>query len=117
MTSHPKDLSDELIEVMKHSQKNLYHSQVQNSSCHNRKYTKEQYLELAEKMKTTSEYFSTTDIIVGFPGEKQRKTSRIRSRWSERYVMSSAFTFIYSKTRNLQHSAAAMENTYFLKRW
>ena len=79
MTSHPKDLFDELIEVMKHSKKicKHLHLPVQSGSTEilkkmNRRYTKEQYLELVRKIKEAVPDISlTTDIIVGFPGETE----------------------------------------------
>jgi tRNA-2-methylthio-N6-dimethylallyladenosine synthase len=104
MTSHPKDLSDDLIEVMKHSKKicNHIHLPVQAGSSRildimNRKYTKEQYLELVDKIKEAVPDISlTTDLIVGFPGETeedfQETLDVIRK---VRY--DSAYTFIYSK--------------------
>ena len=77
MTSHPKDLSDELIQVMKHSTKicRHLHLPLQSGSTRileamNRRYTKEQYLALADKIRREIPDISiTTDIIVGFPGE------------------------------------------------
>ena len=77
MTSHPKDLSDDLIEVMKHSKKicKHLHLPLQSGSSRllkimNRHYTKEQYLELVEKIRAAvPDIALTTDIIVGFPGE------------------------------------------------
>ena len=77
MTSHPKDLSDELIEVMKESKKICphFHLPLQSGSSAilkkmNRHYTKERYLELVRKLRAALPDISlTTDIIVGFPGE------------------------------------------------
>ena len=77
MTSHPKDLSDDLIEVMKNSKKicRHLHLPLQAGSTRilkamNRSYTKEQYLALAHKIRQEIPDISlTTDIIVGFPGE------------------------------------------------
>ena len=77
MTSHPKDLSDDLIEVMKHSKKicRHLHLPLQAGSTRildamNRRYTKEQFLSLAKKIQTEiPDIALTTDIIVGFPGE------------------------------------------------
>ncbi len=84
MTSHPKDLSDELIDVMAHSKKicKHLHLPVQSGSSQdlqkmNRHYTKEHYLEVVRKIREAVPDISlTTDIIVGFPG-RQRKISRI----------------------------------------
>ena len=75
MTSHPKDLSDELIEVMGKSKRsaNICILPVQSGSSKilkkmNRHYTKEQYLELVERSEDQYRMFPlTTDIIVGFP--------------------------------------------------
>ena len=77
MTSHPKDLSDELIEVMRQSTKisRHLHLPLQSGSnrileAMNRRYTKEQYLALVEKIRhAIPDIAITTDIIVGFPGE------------------------------------------------
>ena len=79
MTSHPKDLSDELIQVMAESKKicRHLHLPVQSGSTRilqkmNRRYTKEQYLELVRKIREAVPDISlTTDIIVGFPGETE----------------------------------------------
>jgi len=79
MTSHPKDLSDELIDVMAHSKKvcRQLHLPLQSGSSRllgimNRHYTKESYLELAARIKKAMPDIAlTTDIIVGFPGETE----------------------------------------------
>ncbi|HBI61758.1 MAG TPA: tRNA (N6-isopentenyl adenosine(37)-C2)-methylthiotransferase MiaB, partial [Lachnospiraceae bacterium] len=79
MTSHPKDLSDELIEVMGSSEKICHHMHLplQSGSSRllsvmNRHYTKEDYLLLVEKLrKAVPDIALTTDIIVGFPGETE----------------------------------------------
>ena len=115
MTSHPKDLSDELIEVMAHSKKicKHLHLPVQSGSTEilkkmNRRYTKEQYLELVRKIKTAVPDISlTTDIIVGFPGETEEDFLETMDVVKQvRY--DSAFTFIYSKRTGTP--AAAMTN-------
>lgn len=77
MTSHPKDLSDELIEVMGRSKKicKHLHLPLQSGSSRilkimNRRYDKEHYLELVDKIRAAvPDIALTTDIIVGFPGE------------------------------------------------
>ena len=104
MTSHPKDLSDELIEVMAKSKKicKQMHLPLQSGSSRlleimNRHYNKEQYLVLVEKLrKAIPDIGITTDIIVGFPGETEEdflETLDVVKK--ARY--DSAFTFIYSK--------------------
>lgn len=115
MTSHPKDLSDELIQVMKESEKicRHLHLPLQSGSTRilkamNRKYTKEQYLALAEKIRTQiPDIAITTDIIVGFPGETPEDVDEtIDVIRKVRY--DNAFTFIYS--RRTGTPAAAMES-------
>ena len=115
MTSHPKDLSDELIEVMRTSKKicKHLHLPVQSGSTEilkkmNRRYTKEQYLELVDKIKTAVPDISlTTDIIVGFPGETEEDFLETMD-VVKRVRYDSAFTFIYSKRTGTP--AAIMEN-------
>lgn len=115
MTSHPKDLSDELIQVMKESAKicRHLHLPLQSGSTRileamNRRYTKEQYLALAEKIRREiPDIALTTDIIVGFPGETPEDVEEtIEVVRKVRY--DNAFTFIYSKRTGTP--AAAMEN-------
>jgi len=115
MTSHPKDLSDELIEVMKHSSKicRHLHLPLQSGSSEilagmNRRYTKESYLELAEKIKRAMPDISlTTDIIVGYPGETEEDFQETLD-VVRKVRYDSAFTFIYSKRTGTP--AAEMEN-------
>ena len=104
MTSHPKDLSDELIEVMKNSKKVCHHIHlpVQSGSSRllkkmNRVYTKEDYLKLIDKIRAAiPDIAITTDIIVGFPGETEEDFEETLD--VVRYAKyASAFTFIYSK--------------------
>ena len=93
MTSHPKDLSDELIRVIKNNRKisRHIHLPLQSGSSQilklmNRHYTKEDYLVLAEKIRTEIPDASiTTDIIVGFPGETE-EDFLIRWMWHAGFV-------------------------------
>lgn len=115
MTSHPKDLSDELIEVMKQSKKicRHLHLPLQSGSTRilqqmNRRYTREQYLELAERIRREiPDIAITTDIIVGFPGETPEDLEETID-MVRRVKYDNAFTFIYSKRTGTP--AAAMEN-------
>ena len=104
MTSHPKDLSDELIEVLGKSKKicKHLHLPLQSGSSRilkemNRHYTKEQYLELVKKIRVAvPDIALTTDIIVGFPGETEEDFLETMEVVKE-VQYDSAFTFIYSK--------------------
>ena len=104
MTSHPKDLSDELIDVMAHSKKicKHLHLPVQSGSSRilqkmNRHYTKEDYLTLVDKIRAAvPDMAITTDIIVGFPGETEEDFLETLD-VVEKVRYDSAFTFIYSK--------------------
>ena len=115
MTSHPKDLSDELIEVMKNSKKicKHFHLPLQSGSSRilnimNRRYTKERYLELVDKLRTAvPDIALSTDIIVGFPGETEEDFQETLD-VVRKVRYESAFTFIYSKRTGTP--AAAMEN-------
>ena len=114
MTSHPKDLSDELIEVMKNSDKicRHLHLPLQSGSTKilkamNRRYTKEQYLELAAKIRREIPDISlTTDIMVGFPGETTEDVEDTID-VIRKVGFDNAFTFIYSVRTGTP--AAAME--------
>lgn len=115
MTSHPKDLSDDLIQVMKESKKicRHLHLPLQAGSSRilqamNRRYTKEQYLALAKKIRQEIPDISlTTDLIVGFPGETAADVDETIEVVKE-VQYDNAFTFIYSKRTGTP--AAAMEN-------
>lgn len=115
MTSHPKDLSDDLIQVMKHSRKicRHLHLPLQAGSTRileamNRRYTKEQYLALAHKIRREIPDISlTTDIIVGFPGETAADVDETIEVVRE-VQYDNAFTFIYS--RRTGTPAATMPN-------
>lgn len=115
MTPHPKDLSDELIDVMSKSTKicKHVHLPLQSGSTSilkkmNRNYTKEHYLALVDKIKERIPDVSiTTDIIVGFPGETYEdflETIDV----CKKVEYDSAYTFIYSKRTGTP--AAVMEN-------
>ena len=103
MTSHPKDLSDELIDEMKNNRALLphFHLPVQSGSDHilsrmNRRYTKERFLERVESLrKAVPNIGLTTDFIVGFPGETEEDFLETLD-LAEKAQFQSAFTFIYS---------------------
>ena len=103
MTSHPKDISEELIRVYQDCDKlcNHIHLPVQAGSNRvlermNRKYTREHYLDLIRKFRETRPDIAiTTDIIVGFPGETEEDFQDTLSLVRE-VEYDSAFTFLYS---------------------
>ncbi|MBR5229949.1 MAG: tRNA (N6-isopentenyl adenosine(37)-C2)-methylthiotransferase MiaB [Firmicutes bacterium] len=103
MTSHPKDLSDKLIQAYKDCKKlcHYFHLPVQAGSSKvlkemNRRYTREAYLELVRKLREVDPDIAiSTDIIVGFPGESEEEFEETLTLCEEvRY--DSAFTFLYS---------------------
>lgn len=103
MTSNPKDLSDKLIQVIKENKKicRHIHLPVQSGSSRllkamNRKYTKEHYLALVDKIKKELPDISlTTDIMVGFPGETEEDFLDTMD-VVRKAEYDQAFTFIYS---------------------
>ena len=103
MTSHPKDLSDELIDVMAHSRHILpqFHLPVQSGNDEilrrmNRRYDRERYLDRVRRLREAVPGIGlTTDIIVGFPGETEEQFQDTMSLVKE-VGYDSAFTFIYS---------------------
>lgn len=115
MTSHPKDISDKLIDTMAENPKicKQLHLPVQAGNNRvlkvmNRRYTKESYLEKIEKIKKKMPDITlTTDIIVGFPGEtKQEFEDTLDVLRKVRY--DTIFSFIYSKRAGTP--AATMED-------
>lgn len=103
MTSHPKDLSDKLIQAFADCDKlcNYIHLPVQSGSSNvlkrmNRRYDRERYLELVKKLReAVPDITISTDIIVGFPGETEEEFEETVSLVKE-VGYDSAFTFLYS---------------------
>ena len=114
MTSHPKDISDELIYSFKNLDKlcNFLHLPVQAGSSRvlkmmNRKYTKEDYLRKIDKVKSVNPNIAlSTDIMVGFPGESEEDFLDTLD-LVKKVEYDTAFTFIYSMRENTP--AARME--------
>ena len=104
MTSHPKDLTDEVINVIATEPKmsKVIHLPVQSGSNRilklmNRNYTVEHYLELIKKIKQqVPNYFISTDIIVGFPTETEEDFMATYNLVKE-VNYGGVFGFIYSK--------------------
>ena len=115
MTPHPKDFSDELLETIKRNPKiaRHIHLPLQSGSTEilrrmNRKYTKEQFLSLVDKIRDMlPDVAITTDIIVGFPGEKASDVDETID-VVKKASFDNAFTFIYSKRTGTP--AAGFEN-------
>lgn len=114
-TSHPKDLSDDLIYAMRDCEKVCEHLHLpfQAGSTRilklmNRKYTKEDYINLVAKIKENiPDIALTTDIIVGFPGETEEDFSDTLD-ILEKVRFDNAYTFLYSKRTGTP--AAKMED-------
>lgn len=104
MSPHPKDFKDDLVEVIKNSKKiaRQIHLPLQSGSTRilkemNRKYTKEDYLNIAMKLKNADENISlSTDIIVGFPGETEEDFMETLDVVSK-VKFDQIYMFIYSK--------------------
>ncbi|MBO3443981.1 tRNA (N6-isopentenyl adenosine(37)-C2)-methylthiotransferase MiaB [Clostridium sp. CCUG 7971] len=115
MTSHPKDISDEVIYAMRDCDKvcEFLHLPVQCGSTSllkkmNRHYSKEYYLEIIEKAKAEVPGIAfSTDLMIGFPGETEEDLLDTID-VVEKVRYDSAFTFIYSKRKGTP--AAEMEN-------
>lgn len=115
MTSHPKDLSDELIAAMAGSKHILpqFHLPVQSGSDRilqlmNRKYSRDQYLDRVARLRQAVPGIGlSTDIIVGFPGETEEDFAATM-KLVEQVRYDSAFTFIYSP--RIGTAAASMKD-------
>lgn len=115
MTSHPKDLTEELVKTIAESSKVVdhFHLPVQSGSTRvlglmNRRYTKEDYLKRVELIRRyMPDAAITTDIIVGFPGETEEDFLETID-LVKQVKFDSAFTFIYS--RRTGTPAARMED-------
>ena len=115
ISPHPKDFTDDVIDAIRDSEKvcKLIHLPLQSGSTEvlktmNRKYTKEQYLELAEKIKNKIPNIEfSTDIIVGFPGETEKDFEDTLDVVSK-VKFEQIFMFIYS--RRVGTVADKMEN-------
>ncbi|WP_018922479.1 tRNA (N6-isopentenyl adenosine(37)-C2)-methylthiotransferase MiaB [Salsuginibacillus kocurii] len=102
-TSHPRDFDDHLIEVLakggnllEHIHLPVQHGNNQILKLMARKYTREQYVELAHKIKEAMPHASfTTDLIVGFPNETEEQFQEMLT-LVEEMDYDSAFTYIYS---------------------
>lgn len=103
MTSHPKDISDEMIDCFKSCEKlcKNIHLPVQSGSDRilkrmNRHYDRKRYLEIVDKLRAVCPDITiSTDIIVGFPGETEEDFEETLD-IARKVRYDSAFTFIYS---------------------
>ena len=114
MSPHPKDFKDDLIEVIRNSKKiaRQIHLPLQSGNSNilkkmNRKYTKEQYLELALKLKQIPDVSLSTDIIVGFPNETEEEFQDTLD-VVKKVEFDQIYMFIYSKRNGTV--AAKMED-------
>ncbi len=104
ISPHPKDFTDDVIDVIANNKKisRIIHLPLQSGNTKvlkemNRKYTKEQFLELAEKMKSKIDgLVLSTDIIVGFPGETDEEFEDTLD-VVRKVNFEQIFMFIYSK--------------------
>ena len=122
MTSHPKDLSDELIQAfseLEHLMPQL-HLPVQSGSDEvlrrmNRRYTREHYLALVEKLRRVCPDIGlTSDIIVGFPGETLSQFEETLS-LVEAVRYDAAYTFIYSPRKGTRAAEFEDDTPYAVK--
>ena len=125
MTSHPKDCSPDLVRIIKERDNivNHFHLPLQAGSNRilkkmNRKYSREQYLDIIDNIRNSiSNSTITSDIIVGFPGE-ERKDFEDTLDMVRKVRFGRAFTFMYSPREGTD--ASKMEDTVSLevkKKW
>ena len=115
MTSHPKDLTDEMIDAMAKYPNVCHHVHLPMQSGSNeilkrmnRKYTRERYLDIVQKLRAAMpDVELTTDIIVGFPGESEEDFLETLD-LVDQVGFASAFTFKYSPRKGTR--AATMED-------
>ena len=115
MTSHPKDLTDEMIDAMARYLNVCHHVHLPMQSGSNeilkrmnRKYTRERYFEIVQKLRAAMpDVELTTDIIVGFPGETEEDFLETLD-LVDQVGFASAFTFKYSPRKGTR--AATMED-------
>ena len=122
MTSHPKDLSDELIHAfgeLTHLMPQL-HLPVQAGSDEilkrmNRSYTREHYLDLVHRLRSVCpEIGLTSDIIVGFPGETLEQFEETMS-LIRQVRFDAAYTFIYSPRKGTKAATYPDDTPYEVK--
>jgi len=114
MTSHPRDFSEKIIQAIKEGQKicEHFHLPLQSGSNNilksmNRGYSREYYLDLIKKIREMVKSNAiTTDIIVGFPGEKESDFEDTLD-MLEKVRFDAAYIFIYSPRKGTK--AAEME--------
>jgi len=123
ISSHPKDLSPKLIDAFESCDKlcEHIHLPIQSGSNSvlekmNRKYTREDYLKLIDKIRNLSKRIAvTTDIIAGFPGETEKDFEDTLSLLEE-VRFDSAFTFMYSSRKGTPAAELADQTEHDVKK-
>lgn len=121
MTSHPKDLTEKIVDVIANSQNicNYIHLPLQSGSnkilrAMNRKYTREKYSEIIKMIRSKiPDCGITTDLMVGFPGETEEDFADTLNA-VDQFGFSAAFTYIYSP-RNGTAAAKMTQIPYAVK--
>ena len=123
ISSHPKDLSPKLIDAFEYCDKlcEHIHLPIQSGSNSvlekmNRKYTREDYLKLIDKIRNLSKHIAvTTDIIAGFPGETEKDFKDTLSLLEE-VRFDAAFTFMYSPRKGTPAAELANQTEHHVKK-